>query len=102
MAIIAALTNNVADQLSVLRVNELRPHPGLLRHGLVTAVHKISTLADRGESAFADPLTVTHQGLILDGYARWTLAKKRGRRDLTCLVRRLSEQEALIELLRAQ
>lgn len=93
---------NVPEQLQVCKVDDLKPHPGLLRLGLLTAVHKVSALADRGELAFADPLTVTHEDFILDGYARWTLAKTRGRREVRCLVRQLSEQEALIELLRAQ
>ncbi len=83
-------------------VGELRPHPGLLHHGLLPAVQKLSALADRGELAFSDPLTVTEEGIILDGYARWTLAKQQGREALLCLRKPLSEDEALVALLQAQ
>ena len=89
-------------QLTFRLTSELRPHPGVVRHGIQPAIQKTSTLVSRGESAFSDPLMVTSDGLILDGYARWMLARRQGREHLPCLTKDLSEEEALVVLLQAQ
>jgi hypothetical protein len=88
--------------LKPVPVAELRPHPALGRLGIGPNVHKVSTLALRGEAAFANPLTVTEEGHIIDGYARWELARRTNRPELLCLVFSVSEEEALIQLLYEQ
>lgn len=89
-------------QLSLRLTSELRPHPGVVRHGIQPAIQKTSALVKRGEGAFSNPLIVTTDGLILDGYARWMLARREGREHLPCLTKDLPEEEALVVLLQAQ
>lgn len=91
-----------ADRLEFRPVGDLQPHPGLLRVGIVPAARSLSALADGGDAAFAHPLTVTHDGFIIDGYARWELAKAQGRAQVQCVVRTISEGQALIQLLQWQ
>lgn len=90
------------DRLETRALTEIQPHPRVLRLGLVPAAGQISALSARGDAAFTDPITVTHHGYILDGFARWTLARSVGRDRLLCLVRIASEDQALIQILRAK
>lgn len=91
-----------AGRLESRSVSELQPHPGLVRLGIAPAAQSLSALADRGEAAFVHPLTVTHDGYIIDGYARWALAKAQRRPKVHCFVRTISEVQALIQLLQVQ
>ena len=91
-----------ADRLEFRSVSYLQPHPGLLRLGIVPAAQSLSALADAGDAAFAHPLTVTHDGYIIDGYARWELAKAQRREQVQCVVRTISEGQSLIQLLQRQ
>jgi len=52
-----------------------------------------------GNLAFQDPIFVTQDRLIIDGYARWELAKKRGMVTILCLVYQRTEDEALRDFL---
>ncbi len=83
-------------------VSEICPHPRILQHRLSPATAKMSALANRGDLAFQDPLTVTAEGVILDGFARWTLARHKGRTTLPCIIRHLDEAEALVYILQKQ
>lgn len=83
-------------------VSEIRPHPRILQHRLSPATAKLSALADRGDLAFQDPLTITAEGIILDGFARWSLARLKGRAMLPCIIRHLDESEALVYILQKQ
>jgi hypothetical protein len=82
------------------RVEELTPHPAYIRHHLVVPAHKLSALSEQGDLAFREPLTVTKSGTIIDGYARWEMARHQGRSTLPCLEYDLSEEEALQWILR--
>ena len=82
-------------QLVTCRLGELRPHPSYVRHHLAVPACKLSALAERGDLAFQDPLLITRDHLILDGYARWELARKQGRPTLPCVEYDLTEAEAL-------
>lgn len=55
----------------------------------------MSALAERGDLAFREPLVITRDGTILDGYARWQLAELQGRSTLPCIEYKLTEAEAL-------
>jgi hypothetical protein len=82
-------------QLISRRLNELRTHPSYARHGLSVSVSQLSALAALGEFAFRQPVTITEDGNILDGYARWELARRQGRKTILCIAHHLSEAEAL-------
>jgi hypothetical protein len=60
----------------------------------------LSALADRGDRAFGDPIAITRDYIVIDGYARWELAKRTGRRMLDCFVYEISSDDALEELIR--
>jgi hypothetical protein len=59
----------------------------------------LSAVAERGERAFLEPLVITKDRTILDGYARAELARLRGRATLPCIECELTESEALRWLL---
>jgi hypothetical protein len=86
----------------VRATTDIHPHPSILQHGLAPAIAKISILADRGDLAFQEPLTITPDGIILDGFARWSLAKRKGRKELPCIVRPLDQSAALVYILQKQ
>ena len=88
-----------AGQLVTCRLDELRPHPSYARNCLTVPASQLSTLAERGDRAFLEPLMITQDGTILDGYARLELARLRGRATLPCIACELTESEALHWLL---
>lgn len=73
---------------------ELRRHPSYVRHNLAVQAVKLSTLEGLGEVAFR-PLVITRDRLIIDGYARWELAKRQGRPALQCIEYDLTPEESL-------
>ena len=81
------------------RVADLLPHPGLVKYSQGYSTQELSSLSERGEAAFADPITITHENVIVDGYAVWQLAKLKNRADLTCIVRSMDQEDALLYLL---
>jgi hypothetical protein len=87
------------DRLITCRVDELRAHPGYLRLRIAVPASQLSPLAELGDLAFREPLLITRDRTILDGYARWELARKQDRPTLSCLEYDLSEEEALLWLL---
>jgi hypothetical protein len=87
------------ERLITCRLDELRPHPAYVRHHLTVPATKLSRLAEQGERVLREPLFVTQDHLILDGYARWELARQQGHGALPCVQFELSEAEALFWLL---
>ena len=81
------------------RLGELRPHPSYVRLGLTVPAFRLSALAEEGELTFREPLVITREHIIIDGYARWELARRKGRATLPCLEYDLSEEDALRWLL---
>jgi hypothetical protein len=81
------------------RVDELRPHPSFVRHRIAVPASQLSPLAERVDLVFREPLLITRDRTILDGYARWGLARQQGRLTLPCLEYDLPEAEALHWLL---
>ena len=86
-------------QFVTCRLDELSPHPSYARNGLTVPASQLSALAERGDCAFPEPLVITQDRTILDGYARFELARLRGRATLPCIAYQLTESEALHWLL---
>lgn len=86
-------------QLVTCQVDELHPHPSYVKLGLRVTASELSTLAERGSLAFQEPLVITRGHTILDGYARWELARLQGRVTLSCIEYDFSEEESLCWLL---
>jgi hypothetical protein len=72
---------------------DLRAHPSYAKHGLKVPPCKLSALRERGKLAFAEFVTITRDRTIIDGYARWELAKQLRRPILHCVEYELSEAE---------
>jgi len=79
--------------------NELRAHPSYIRHNLAVHACQLSAVAELGDLAFREPLVITQDHIILDGFARWTLARLQGRSTLACIEYEMSEAEALQNIL---
>lgn len=86
-------------QFATCRVDELRPHASYIRHQLTVPASSLSILAEQGELAFREPLVITRGRIVIDGYARWELARLQGRLLLPCIEYELGEEEALRWLL---
>lgn len=80
-------------------LSELRPHPAYVKGGLSVGTSKMNELECLGDSVFEHPITTTQDGIVIDGYARWELAKKRGMATILCLVLQRTEEEALRDFL---
>jgi hypothetical protein len=75
--------------------NELRKHPAYAELQLSVSPAQSASIKRLGEAAFKDPLLVTHQGVIIDGYARKEYADSLGMSTLFCVELDVSEEEAL-------
>ncbi len=80
--------------------NELRPHPGYIRNNVAANSCQLAALAELGELAFREPLFITRDRIILDGLARWTLARLQKRAAFACIEFEMSEEAALQYLLK--
>jgi ParB-like chromosome segregation protein Spo0J len=56
-------------------------------------------LTQSGDLIFREPLAITRDRTILDGYARWQLARQQGRPTLPCIEHNLTEEEALLYII---
>jgi hypothetical protein len=77
----------------------LKPHPSLLKQNLWPTNERLLKLAEYGNALFEHPLLITHENLIVDGYARWRIARQQQRDTTLCQVCQLTEQEALQRIL---
>src|SRR5271156_2120910 len=66
------------------RVDELRPHPSLVRLHIVPSVHDLSAAIEQRDHAISEPLTISQDGYILAGHARWNMARRQGETTLPC------------------
>ena len=88
-------SNGIKGHFVTCSVSELRPHPSYARHNLSVQAFKLAALAELGDLAFQYPLIITRNRLIVDGYGRWELAKRKDRPTLPCVEYELPEQQAL-------
>ncbi|MGA8493099.1 MAG: hypothetical protein WB711_21935 [Terriglobales bacterium] len=86
-------------RLVTCHAEELRPHPSYIRHSLAVHACQLSAVAELGDLAFREPLVITQDHIILDGFARWSLARLQGRSTLACIEYEMSEAEALQNIL---
>ena len=86
-------------RLITCRLDELHPHPSYVLHHLAVPARKLAALAELGDLAFLEPIVITRDGTVLDGYARWELARLQNRETLPCIRYDLTEVEALCWLL---
>ncbi len=77
------------------RLDELRHHPSYVGHDLSVPATQLSTLRALGDFAFQHPIVITRNRTVIDGYARWKMAKDQGLATISCIEYELTEAEAL-------
>jgi hypothetical protein len=92
-------TSTRIPQFELREVEKLIPHPALVRTQLLPSPARLAELELIGERIFDEPIVITHEGFIVDGHARWRIARQRGRKTLVCEVRVLSQGDAVIRIL---
>lgn len=92
-------TSNSRCRLITRCVDQLRPHPSYVKHQLSVSIAQLTALSTLGDMAFEQPIIVTKTGVVIDGYARWELARQQGRQSILCLEYELSDEEALRRLI---
>ena len=92
---IACRTQNRPGQLVTCSLGELRAHPSYVRHQLSVSASQLCALTSLGNLAFREPIAITRNRTIIDGYARFQLAQQLGRKTIVCIEYDLSEEEAL-------
>lgn len=94
-----AALDALKDTTIACRIDTLHPHPSFTKHCPGYSTREISTLSDRGESVYLNPLIITQDGLIVEGSALWHLARLQHRTTLPCIVRNMNSEEALIYII---
>jgi len=81
------MTQSTPDGPRLVRrlVRELRPHQSYAKLLGLPSLQRLFELERLGEEAYAEPLLVTCDGIVLDGHVRLSLARKQGRTHLLCL-----------------
>jgi len=92
-------TGEAVPRMVMRRTDILKPHPSLLKQDLWPTHERLLKLAKCGNTIFEQPLLITHENLIVDGYARWRIARQKQRDTVLCQVCQLTEQEALQRIL---
>jgi hypothetical protein len=99
----AVAPSNLGHETAAIMVmrswDALKPHPSLFKHGLMPTNERLLALEKLGEALFEQPLLITKENLIVDGYARWLIARRQQRAMLRCFECQLTEQEALQRIL---
>jgi hypothetical protein len=76
-------------------LKELRKHPAYKDLDLTVSAAQLAALQDLGNLSLKEPLLITREGIIIDGYARRELAEKQGIATLCCVELDVDEDEAL-------
>lgn len=88
-----------AGVLVMRPLGELRKHPAYTELNLSVSSTQLAALEDLGDFSFEDPLLITREGIIIDGYARRELAERQGVSTLCCVEFDVDEDEALRRIL---
>jgi hypothetical protein len=93
------LTTRACVRVVPWQVSDLKPHPTYAQLGIKIPASKLNELVELGEDAFAFPLFVTSTGIVIDGYARFEIARLQGRETIMCVEFDIPEEEALRRLI---
>jgi len=77
----------------------LCPHRTYQRLSKPTLARRVARVAAQ-LGPIREPLLTTAAGIIIDGYARWQVARDRHQATLPCIEQALTEEEALMEVIR--
>lgn len=87
------------DRTIIRAVVELRKHPAYEELNLAVSPEQLAALKRAGKLALKDPLLVTREGIIIDGYARREYADRLGVPTLPCVEIIADEDETLCMIL---
>jgi hypothetical protein len=96
------VSDQAAPQMVMRGTDTLKPHPSLLKQNLWPTNERLLKLAKYGNALFEQLLLITNEGLIVDGHARWLIARRQQRATMLCQMCQLTEQEALQRILQTQ
>jgi hypothetical protein len=91
--------DEAASRMAMRSTDSLKPHSSLLKQDLWPTEERLLALEKLGEAIFEQPLLITRDNLIVDGYARLLIARRQQRATLLCIECQLTEQEALQRIL---
>ena len=78
---------------------QLRKHPAYVDLKFSVSAAQLAEIQRLGNLPFKDPILITAEGIIIDGYARRELAEKQGIPALCCVEFNIDEEEALHRIL---
>jgi len=91
--------NSGLGRLITCSVDQLSPHPSLVRLHIVPSARDLSAAIGEPDHLIKEPLTITQDHYILAGHARWSMARKRGELTIPCLQLDMTAEEALLWLI---
>jgi hypothetical protein len=101
---LSAVQSSVADVFGCrfirLSPGKLHLHPNLKRYGIASATAQLNKILQQDESAPQEPVDVTRDGAILDGYPQWKTALDTGCDQILCIEHSLTGEQELEWLLR--
>jgi hypothetical protein len=89
------------NRLVSCSIDQLEPHPALIRHSFGSCPEEVAGLENLGDRAFTEPLLITQGFLIVSGWTRWRYACRSGQTTLLCLQRSMTDEEAILEILKS-
>jgi len=87
--------DDIPCRLAIFRVDELRSHSSYVRLRLDVPASELSALAEQGEGAFREPVVITRDRVVINGYGRLDLALRQGRLTILCIEYELTDEESL-------
>jgi ParB-like chromosome segregation protein Spo0J len=83
-----------------ISTEELRPAKAILQLGIEPSPVRLLELERLGDALFESPIEINSQNEIIDGHARWLIAKKTGRPGLRCDIFDYDEEHTLRKILK--
>lgn len=87
--------SNCSGRAVLRTVDSLRKHPVYRELNLSVPPEQLARLSSLGSLAFQDPLIVTSEGVVIDGYARREYAEQHGFSTVSCFELDIDEDDAL-------
>jgi len=74
---------------------KVRPHPILQRYGIAATTAERNKNLQQDQATLQEPIHVTTDGVILDGFPQWKAALDAGRELVLCVERSLNEEQQI-------
>lgn len=92
------LSTNISNVLVSRLVRDLKPHPSWLRHKASVSSSELNHQLE-SDCSRHNPILITRNLLVIEGYVRLELARRSGQTQINCLECDLNEDDALRYLL---